>query len=49
MWPVQENPVPPWAVIIAVHGLNGAASDFRPLGTYVVAIWPVLYALVYLS
>jgi alpha-beta hydrolase superfamily lysophospholipase len=43
-WPVQENPIPPRAVIIAVHGLSGAARDFRPLGTYAAAHGVITYA-----
>lgn len=44
VWPVQGNPVPPRAVIIAVHGLSGAASDFRPLGAYAAAQGVITYA-----
>jgi alpha-beta hydrolase superfamily lysophospholipase len=44
VWPVHDATTAPQAVIVAVHGLSGAASDFRPLGTYAALHGVITYA-----
>jgi alpha-beta hydrolase superfamily lysophospholipase len=44
VWPAQGDTIPPRAVMVAVHGLSGAASDFRPLGTFAAAHGVITYA-----
>ena len=44
VWPPLEDTTSPRAVIVAVHGLSGAASDFRPLGAYAAAHGVITYA-----
>jgi hypothetical protein len=44
VWPAQGERVAPRAVIVAVHGLSGAASDFEPFGLGAASQGVVTYA-----
>jgi acylglycerol lipase len=44
VWPAQGEKAAPRAVIVAVHGLSGAASDFEPLGIDAAKQGVVTYA-----